>query len=190
MSIVGAVVWAVGTTLSCLSCYICCTELANQAIDLVKLPDVVAGLEGEWSQTRERQRRGGGELDGGEVGEEEGTATAPLRPPIRRQRRHYRHCLTALVGQNVGAVMFVVAPRVIGRRPHCHRSNQRGRMRNHRREGEIAIIHTTLDRRGGGRGPVRPPNTVLRTLSASSHLPNSRAETSKTITATSATKKH
>ncbi|OWM74220.1 hypothetical protein CDL15_Pgr008533 [Punica granatum] len=126
----------------------------------LKSHDVVAGLEGEWSQTRERQRRGGGELDGGEVGEEEGTATAPLRPPIRRQRRHYRHCLTALVGQNVGAVMFVVAPRVIGRRPHCHRSNQRGRMRNHRREGEIAIIHTTLDRRGGGRGPVRPPNTV------------------------------
>ncbi|KAF8411124.1 hypothetical protein HHK36_003663 [Tetracentron sinense] len=38
-SLVGAVVWVLGSVLSCLCpCCICCTALANLAVDLIKLP--------------------------------------------------------------------------------------------------------------------------------------------------------
>ncbi|XP_057976462.1 signaling peptide TAXIMIN 2 [Malania oleifera] len=39
LSLVGAVVWIIGSVLSCLCpCCICCTGLANAAMSLVKLP--------------------------------------------------------------------------------------------------------------------------------------------------------
>ncbi|XP_058752281.1 signaling peptide TAXIMIN 2-like [Vicia villosa] len=39
LSLVGAVIWTLGSILSCLCpCCICCTGLANLAVSLVKLP--------------------------------------------------------------------------------------------------------------------------------------------------------
>ncbi|CAK7322703.1 unnamed protein product [Dovyalis caffra] len=39
LSIVGAVIWIIGTILSCLCpCCVCCAALANFAMDLVRLP--------------------------------------------------------------------------------------------------------------------------------------------------------
>ncbi|KAB1227989.1 hypothetical protein CJ030_MR1G022976 [Morella rubra] len=39
LSVIGAVIWVLGTLLSCLCpCCICCGMLANLAVDLVKLP--------------------------------------------------------------------------------------------------------------------------------------------------------
>ncbi|CAL0329002.1 unnamed protein product [Lupinus luteus] len=39
LSLAGAVIWLLGTILSCLCpCCICCAELANVAVSLVKLP--------------------------------------------------------------------------------------------------------------------------------------------------------
>ncbi|KAF1899669.1 hypothetical protein Lal_00019799 [Lupinus albus] len=39
LSLVGAIIWLFGSILSCLCpCCICCTELANVAVSLVKLP--------------------------------------------------------------------------------------------------------------------------------------------------------
>ncbi|CAL0322595.1 unnamed protein product [Lupinus luteus] len=39
LSLVGAVIWVLGTMLSCLCpCCICCSGLANLAVSLIKLP--------------------------------------------------------------------------------------------------------------------------------------------------------
>ncbi|KAB5548487.1 hypothetical protein DKX38_011893 [Salix brachista] len=39
LSIVGTVIWLVGTILSCLCpCCVCCAALANFAVDMVRLP--------------------------------------------------------------------------------------------------------------------------------------------------------
>ncbi|KAJ9671570.1 hypothetical protein PVL29_025332 [Vitis rotundifolia] len=39
LSVVGAIVWILGTVLSCLCpCCICCAGLANLAVSLVKMP--------------------------------------------------------------------------------------------------------------------------------------------------------
>ncbi|PON44451.1 taximin [Trema orientale] len=39
LSVVGAVIWILGTVLSCLCpCCICCVGLANLAVSLIKLP--------------------------------------------------------------------------------------------------------------------------------------------------------
>ncbi|KAL9340014.1 hypothetical protein Peur_066233 [Populus x canadensis] len=39
LSIVGAVIWLIGTILSCLCpCCVCCAALANFAVDIVRLP--------------------------------------------------------------------------------------------------------------------------------------------------------
>ncbi|XP_077229654.1 signaling peptide TAXIMIN 2-like [Tasmannia lanceolata] len=39
LALVGAVIWVLGTVLSCLCpCCICCTGLANLAVALIKLP--------------------------------------------------------------------------------------------------------------------------------------------------------
>ncbi|KAL4293084.1 hypothetical protein AHAS_Ahas18G0092700 [Arachis hypogaea] len=39
LSVLGAIIWVLGTILSCLCpCCICCTGLANLAVSLVKLP--------------------------------------------------------------------------------------------------------------------------------------------------------
>ncbi|XP_077252726.1 signaling peptide TAXIMIN 2-like [Tasmannia lanceolata] len=42
LSLVGAVIWALGSVLSCLCpCCICCAGLVNFAMDLIKLPVTV-----------------------------------------------------------------------------------------------------------------------------------------------------
>ncbi|OAY35309.1 signaling peptide TAXIMIN 2 [Manihot esculenta] len=39
LSLVGAVIWIIGTVLSCLCpCCVCCAGLANFAVDIIKLP--------------------------------------------------------------------------------------------------------------------------------------------------------
>ncbi|KAK6919124.1 hypothetical protein RJ641_017546 [Dillenia turbinata] len=39
LSLVGAIVWIIGSLLSCLCpCCFCCASIANLAVDLVKLP--------------------------------------------------------------------------------------------------------------------------------------------------------
>ncbi|XP_020599340.1 uncharacterized protein LOC110038778 [Phalaenopsis equestris] len=39
LSLIGAVIWIIGSVLSCLCpCFVCCARLANLAVDLIKMP--------------------------------------------------------------------------------------------------------------------------------------------------------